>query len=49
MNPNTRIVKRITVKDAEAAQRALNVALGKDVEPRKEWIEANPFDLEEAF
>lgn len=49
MNPNTRIVKRITVKDAEAAQRALNVALGRDVEPRKEWIEANPFDLEEAF
>lgn len=48
MNPNTRIVKRIVADDIIQAQKMLDIALGKDVQPRKEWIEANPYDLAQA-
>lgn len=46
MNPQTRTVKRITINDVERAERMLDIALGDDVAPRKEWIENNPFDEE---
>lgn len=45
MNPETRTVKQITVNDIEAAARMLDITLGKDVEPRKDWIERNPYDF----
>lgn len=48
MNPETRIVKRVTAKDVDEAQRYLDIALGEDVIPRKEWIEAHPLDLVDA-
>lgn len=47
MNPETRTVKQITLQDIEAAQRMLDITLGPDVEPRKDWIERNPYDFEE--
>lgn len=45
MNPETRTVKQVTVNDIEAAARMLDITLGKDVEPRKDWIERNPYDF----
>lgn len=45
MNPETRVVKQITVKDVEKAAAMLDITLGKEVEPRKEWIERNPYDF----
>lgn len=44
MNPATRTVKQITVGDVEKAQRMLDITLGTDVTPRKDWIERNPYD-----
>lgn len=45
MNPETRTVKQITLQDMEKAQRMLDITLGKDVGPRKDWIERNPYDF----
>lgn len=45
MNPETRTVKQITVNDVEQARKMLDITLGKDVEPRKDWIERNPYDF----
>lgn len=44
MNPETRTVKQITIRDMEAAADMLEITLGKEVEPRKDWIERNPYD-----
>ena len=44
MNPETRTVKQITVGDVERAQRMLDITLGTDVGPRKDWIERNPYE-----
>lgn len=45
MDPGTRVVKQITVDDVEKAIEMLEITLGKDVEPRKAWIERNPYDF----
>mgnify|MGYP001384019725 CR=1 FL=1 len=45
MNPETRTVKQITLQDMEKAERMLDITLGKDVAPRKDWIERNPYDF----
>lgn len=45
MNPETRTVKQITIQDMERAERMLDITLGKDVGPRKDWIERNPYDF----
>ena len=45
MNPETRTVKQITLNDLEKAERMLDITLGKDVAPRKDWIERNPYDF----
>lgn len=44
MNPETRTVKQITVEDLDKAERMLDITLGKEVGPRKDWIERNPYD-----
>ncbi len=38
MNPATRAVRRITLGDAEAAERTLELLMGEKVEPRKNWL-----------
>lgn len=38
MNPSTRKVKQITIEDVQDAQRMLELTLGNDAAPRKEWI-----------
>lgn len=45
MNPETRTVKQITITDLEMAAQMLDITLGKDVGPRKDWIERNPYDF----
>lgn len=38
LNPETRSLRRITVEDAVAAEHMLELAMGNNVEPRKNWI-----------
>ncbi|MBC9705764.1 MAG: type IIA DNA topoisomerase subunit B [Enterococcus sp.] len=39
LNPANRIIRQITIEDAERAEAMLDLAMGKEVPPRKEWIE----------
>jgi len=47
MNPETRTVKQITIGDVEKAQQMLDITLGPNVGPRKDWIERNPYEAGE--
>jgi DNA gyrase subunit B len=38
MNPATRAVRRITLDDAGAAERVLELLMGEKVEPRRNWL-----------
>ena len=38
MNPNTRRLVKITIKDAEQAEAILTACMGKDTTPRKKLI-----------
>lgn len=44
MNPASRTVTKIVVRDQAAAQKMIDVTLGPDPELRKDWIQANPID-----
>ncbi|MDO4517231.1 MAG: DNA topoisomerase (ATP-hydrolyzing) subunit B [Bacillota bacterium] len=41
MNPETRILRRITLEDAVKADEIFTILMGEKVEPRKEFIEQN--------
>ena len=41
MDPERRTLRRITLDDAEGADRIFSILMGEEVEPRKEWIEQN--------
>jgi len=41
MDPQKRTLRRITIDDAVKADEVFTVLMGEQVEPRKEWIEAN--------
>lgn len=50
MNPGTRSLIRVTIEDAQLAEKRVSVLMGDNVEPRKEWIEENViFSLEDNF
>jgi len=41
MNPETRILKQVTLEDAAAADRMFSILMGEDVESRREFIQEN--------
>ena len=41
MDPETRIMKQVTVKDAEIANETFEILMGSDVAPRKKFIQSN--------
>ena len=41
MNPATRTLKQVTIKDAEQANRIFDTLMGSEVQPRKTFIQNN--------
>ncbi len=41
MNPETRMLGKVHLKDAEEADRVFSMLMGEEVEPRREYIEQN--------
>ncbi|MDY6775181.1 MAG: DNA topoisomerase (ATP-hydrolyzing) subunit B [Halobacteria archaeon] len=46
MNPENRVLKRITIEDASAADHIFSVLMGDTVEPRKEFIKSHSNDAD---
>jgi topoisomerase-4 subunit B len=50
MNPETRTLIKVTIEDLADAENRIQVLMGDEVEPRKEWIDANvSFATEDDF
>lgn len=41
LSPEFRVLRRITMEDAEAAAKSMDVCMGPDAAARREFIEAN--------
>jgi len=41
MDPKTRILKKITIEDIQEADHTFDMLLGKEVLPRRRFIQAN--------
>ena len=41
MNPDNRILKKVTIEDAVEADRMFTILMGEEVEPRRQFIEKN--------
>ncbi len=41
MDPNNRVLKRVTIEDAEEADRMFDILMGDEVAPRKKWIQTH--------
>ena len=41
MDPKNRVLKKVTIEDAAEADRTFNVLMGKDVPPRKRFIQTH--------
>ena len=50
MNPETRNMIRVNIKDAALAEKRVNILMGEKAAPRKEWINENViFTLEDEY
>ena len=50
MNPETRSLIKVSIKDALFAEKRVSVLMGDDAAPRKDWIEENvEFSLEDNY
>ena len=50
MNPDSRMLIRVTIEDGNIAEKRVSVLMGDKVDPRKEWIEQNVvFTLEDNY
>jgi DNA gyrase subunit B len=49
MDPRHRLLRRVRIEDAEAAERAFSLLMGSEVAPRKEFLisHADQLDLEQ--
>ena len=45
MNPETRILRQVTLEDAAAADELFSVLMGEDVEARRSFITRNAKDV----
>jgi DNA gyrase subunit B len=45
MNPATRLMKQVTIEDAEMASEVFDVLMGSDVAPRKKYIQTHAKDV----
>lgn len=41
MNPENRVMRRVSIADAQAANRIFNILMGDDVAPRKKFIQTH--------
>lgn len=44
MNPLTRTVERVVIRDVRAAEEMMTLLFGSDTQLRKDWLAANPID-----
>ncbi len=46
MDPEKRVMRRITIEDAEASDRIFNILMGNEVEPRRRFIQTHAKNVE---
>jgi DNA gyrase subunit B len=46
MNPETRMMKQVTIDDAERADEIFDILMGSDVAPRKRFIQTHAKKVE---
>ena len=47
MDPHNRILKRVVLEDAAAAEEIFRVLMGEQVEPRREFIEKHALEVKD--
>jgi len=46
MDPQNRVLKKITIEDAVEADRVFTMLMGSEVEPRRQFIEDNAYKVQ---
>jgi DNA gyrase subunit B len=45
MNPENRVLKKVSIKDAQIAEAIFTVLMGLDVEPRRKFLEEHSHEV----